>query len=80
MDLGLGVSGSLQDKLVLTLERRDMALLNMCLMVVAHNHTKSSGLRSDIESLQSRLTQQEKAPGSFKKQPCDDNCRCQKKK
>lgn len=32
-------------------------LMKLCLQVVAHDHTKEGGLRSDIENLQSRLAQ-----------------------
>jgi len=50
MDLGLKASENPQDRLVLTLNRRDLVLLNLCLEVVAHDHTKGGNLHFDIES------------------------------
>ncbi len=44
------------DRVMLTLTRRDLALMNLCLEVVARNRARNGSLRSDIESLREKLS------------------------
>ena len=78
MNSALQTSGNLLERVTLTLTRRDIVLMNLCLQVVAHDHAKGASLRSDIESLQTRLAQYHSAPSSFRKKQvrCGEECRC----
>lgn len=78
MDLALRTDGNMLERVMLSLTRRDILLMNLCLGVVAHDHTRVGSLRSDIESLQTRLTQYQSAPDSSKKRQAGwgEECRC----
>lgn len=78
MESALLTGGSMFDRVTVTFSRRDLLLMNLCLEVVARDHTRSGNLSSDIQSLQSRLTNyQSVANSSNKKQAgCGDDCRC----
>ena len=47
---------SLEKKVTVTLTRRDILLLNLCLQLVERDHTKSSTLHYDIQSLRDKLS------------------------
>ena len=57
MDSALQTSGNMLDRVTVTLTRREVALMNLCLGAVARDHARSGNMRSDIESLQTLLTQ-----------------------
>ena len=78
MDSALQTSGNMLDRVTVTLTRRDIVLVNLCLGVVARDHARGGNLRSDIESLQTRLAQHQSAPNASrgKQLDCGDDCRC----
>lgn len=47
---------SLDGKVTVTLTRRDILLLNLCLQVVERDHTRGGTLHFDIQSLRDRLS------------------------
>ena len=47
---------SLEKKVTVTLTRRDILLLNLCLQLVERDHTKGSTLHYDIQSLRDKLS------------------------
>ena len=56
MNLVLREGKSLDDKVKVTLTRRDILLLNLCLQLVERDHTKSGTLHYDIQSLRDKLS------------------------
>ncbi len=79
MDLALRADGNMLESVRLTVTRRDLALMNLCLQVTAHDHAKGGSLRSDIESLQARLAPYQSAPSASRKKQagCGEECQCQ---
>ncbi len=56
MNLVLREDESLESKITVTLTRRDIFLLNLCLRMVERDHTKSGTLYYDIQSLRDKLS------------------------
>ncbi len=52
----LQTGGNMLDRVTVTLTRRDVALMHLCLEVVARDHVQGGNLRSDIESLREKLS------------------------
>ncbi len=77
----LRTDGNLLERVTVTLTRRDIALMNLCLGVVVRDHTRGGSLRSDIESLQTRLALYQSAPKTSQKKQAGwgDDCGCQGK-
>lgn len=65
--MALQTSGNMLDRVTVTLSRREIALMNLCLGVVACDHARGGNLRADIESLQTRLAQYHAVPSTFRK-------------
>ena len=55
MNLILREDESLESKITVTLTRRDIFLLNLCLQMVERNHAQSGSLFYDIQSLRDKL-------------------------
>jgi hypothetical protein len=47
---------SLEGNVTVTLTRRDILLLNLCLQLVERNHAKDGSLRYDIQGLRAKLS------------------------
>ena len=79
MDSALQTDGNLLDRVKVTLTRRDVALMSLCLRVVARDHTRDGNLRSDIESLQTKLAQCHSGPSTSRKKQAGygEECQCQ---
>ena len=76
MDTTLQTGGNMLDRIMVTLTRRDVALVNLCLGVVARDHARGGNLRSDIESLQTRLAQYHSASSTARQTGCVEECGC----
>ncbi len=55
MNLALKEGESLEDRIELTLTRREMLLLELCLQLVTRNHAKNGTACSDVERLREKL-------------------------
>ena len=79
MDSALQTGGNLLDRVTVNLTRREVVLMSLCLGVVARDHARGGNLRSDIESLQTRLAQYHAAPSTSRKRQagCGEECQCQ---
>lgn len=80
MDLALRTDGNMLEKVTVALTRRDIALIDICLGLVAQNHARGGNLRSDIESLQTRLAQYHSGPSILREKQagCGEECQCQR--
>ncbi len=56
MDSALQTGGNMLETVTVTFTRREVALMNLCLGVVARDHARGGNLRSDIESLREKLS------------------------
>jgi hypothetical protein len=50
MDLAPMAGEDMLDRVALTLSRRDILLMNLCLELVAHDHTRGSTLYADTKT------------------------------
>lgn len=55
MNLALKEGENLEDSIKLTLTRREVLLLELCLQLVARDHTKNGTTCFDVERLRDRL-------------------------
>ena len=74
-------NGKMLDRVIVTLTRRDVVLMDLCLGLVARDHARDRNILLDIESLKQRLNRFQLFPGDSRKtqDDCGDNCSCQKK-
>lgn len=60
MNLALSEGESLDGKVKVTLTRRDILLLNLCLQFMERDHNRSGTLHYDIQSLVDKLSHEAK--------------------